>query len=142
MAFRGKRCGVQAPRRHVRRHFRRVGSLVGRRRRADDAVARPEGNAHPYRPTEAAVITPRVTRLVRVASPQAFREAAISLATQGSPLDARARLVIVPTYAAAEQLVRGIENARPAVILPDFATAPEFVRRLADPLARPPPGPR
>jgi RecB family exonuclease len=75
-----------------------------------------------------------VTRLVRVRSPQAFREAAISLATQGSPLDARDRLVIVPTRAAAEQLVRGIEGTapRPASILPDFATASELVGRFAD----------
>lgn len=84
------------------------------------------------------MITPRATRLVRVGSPQAFREATISLATQGSPLDARARLVIVPTYAAAEQLVRGIESARSAVILPDFATASDLVRRFTDRLPEPP----
>ena len=57
------------------------------------------------------MITPRVTRLVRVGNLQAFREAAIALAIQGSPLEARDRLVIVPTRAAAEQLVRGIEDA-------------------------------
>ena len=84
------------------------------------------------------MITPRATRLVRVGSPQACREAAITLATQGSPLDARARLVIVPTYAAAEQLVRGIESARSAVILPDFATASDLVRRFTDRLPEPP----
>ena len=78
------------------------------------------------------MITPRVTRLVRVGSPQAFREAVITLASQGSPLEARDRLVIVPTRAAAEQLVRGIETSRLAVILPDFATSSEVVRRLAD----------
>ena len=79
------------------------------------------------------MITPRVTRLVRVGSPQAFREAAMALASQGSPLEARDRLVIVPTRAAAEQLVRGLESlSRLAVILPDFATSSEVVRRLAD----------
>jgi RecB family exonuclease len=94
------------------------------------------------------VITPRETRLVRVGSPQAFREAAIALAVQGSPLEARDRLVIVPTRAAAEQLVRGIERSsavalaeadalRLAVILPDFATSSEIVRRLADRLPIP-----
>ena len=84
------------------------------------------------------MITPRVTRLVRVGSPQAFREAAIALAIQGSPLEARDRLVIVPTRAAAEQLVRGIESLSGlAVILPDFATSSEIVRRLADRLPIP-----
>ena len=81
------------------------------------------------------MITPRVTRLVRVGSLQAFREAATTLAVEGSPLDARDRLIIVPTRAGAEHLVRGIESrpsAAPATILPDFATVTEFVRRFAD----------
>ena len=80
------------------------------------------------------MITPRATRLVRVGGLQAFREAAIALAVHGSPLDARDRLVVVPTRAAAEHLVRGIEEATPsgAAILPDFATAPEFVGRMTD----------
>jgi CRISPR/Cas system-associated exonuclease Cas4 (RecB family) len=62
------------------------------------------------------------------------------LAIQGSPLDSRDRLVIVPTRAAAEHLVRGIEHSSPsASILPDFATASEIVRRFADrlPFSRP-----
>jgi hypothetical protein len=85
------------------------------------------------------VITPRATRLVRVGGLQAFREAAISLAAHGAPLDARDRLVIVPTRAAAEQLVRGIEDTTSAgaAILPDFATASELVDRFADRLPRP-----
>ena len=80
------------------------------------------------------MITPRATRLVRAGNLQAFREAAISLAIQGSPLEARDRLVIVPTRTAAEHLVRGIEDipSRTAAILPDFATASEFVRRFSD----------
>jgi RecB family exonuclease len=83
------------------------------------------------------VITPRTTRLVRVPDLQAFRRAMVGLATDASPLDARDRLVVVPTRAAAAQLVRTIEStalddARPAVVLPDFATADELVVRLAE----------
>jgi RecB family exonuclease len=83
------------------------------------------------------VITPRTTRLVRVPDLQAFRRAMVGLATDGPPLDARDRLVIVPTRAAAAQLVRTIESTslhdgRAAVVLPDFATADELVFRLAE----------
>lgn len=83
------------------------------------------------------MITPRTTRLVRVPDLQAFRRAMVGLATDGSPLDARDRLVIVPTRAAAAQLVRTIEStalhdARTAVVLPDFATADELVFRLGE----------
>ena len=46
------------------------------------------------------MITPRTTRLVRVPDLQAFRRAMVGLATGGSPLDARDRLVVVPTRAA------------------------------------------
>jgi RecB family exonuclease len=83
------------------------------------------------------VITPRTTRLVRVPDLQAFRRAMVGLATSGSPLEARDRLLIVPTHAAAAQLVRTIESTaldddRRAVVLPDFATASELVFRLAE----------
>jgi RecB family exonuclease len=83
------------------------------------------------------VITPRTTRLVRVPDLQAFRRAMVGLATGGAPLDARDRLVIVPTRAAAAQLVRTIESTalgdgREAVVLPDFVTADELVFRLAE----------
>jgi len=83
------------------------------------------------------VITPRTTRLVRVPDLQAFRRAMVGLATGGSPLDARDRLVVVPTRAAAAQLVRTIEatvldGGRDAVVLPDFATADELVVRLGE----------
>jgi RecB family exonuclease len=83
------------------------------------------------------VITPRTTRLVRVPDLQAFRRALVGLATGGSPLDARDRLVVVPTRAAAAQLVRTIEtialsDSQPAVVLPDFVTADELVFRLAE----------
>ena len=61
----------------------------------------------------------------------------VGLATGGSPLDARDRLVVVPTRAAAAQLVRTIEatvldGGREAVVLPDFATADELVFRLGE----------
>jgi RecB family exonuclease len=83
------------------------------------------------------VITPRTTRLVRVPDLQAFRRAMVGLATGGSPLDACDRLVVVPTRAAAAQLVRTIESTaldddRQAVVLPDFATADELVFRLGE----------
>lgn len=85
------------------------------------------------------MITPRVTRLVRVGSLQAFREAVTSLGIQGSPLDARDRLIVVPTRAAAEHFVRGLERAvsPAALILPDLATAPEMIRHFADRLPLP-----
>ena len=71
------------------------------------------------------MITPRTTRLVRVPDLQAFRRAMVGLATGGAPLDARDRLVVVPTRAAAAQLVRTIESTalgegREAVVLPAF----------------------
>jgi RecB family exonuclease len=80
------------------------------------------------------VITPRTTRLVRVADLQAFREAVITLATAGTPADARDRLVVVPTRAAATQLVRSLEDALPqggAVLLSDMVTPDELVGVLA-----------
>ena len=77
----------------------------------------------------------RATRLVRVADLQAFREAVVTLACDGSPVDARDRLVVVPTRAAAAHLLRTIEDARlsdaGAVVLPDFVTPGEVVSRLA-----------
>jgi RecB family exonuclease len=68
---------------------------------------------------------------------QAYRRALVGLATGGSPLDARDRLVVVPTRAAAAQLVRTIEGTalddeRQALVLPDFATADELVFRLGE----------
>jgi RecB family exonuclease/inactivated superfamily I helicase len=85
------------------------------------------------------VITARATRLVRARSLHAFREAAAFLAIQGEPLAARDRLVIVPTRAAAEHLVRSIEDAGDygAVVLPDFATAADLVCRFAERLGSP-----
>jgi RecB family exonuclease/inactivated superfamily I helicase len=54
----------------------------------------------------------------------------------GSPLDARDRLVVVPTRAAAAHLRDGIEArtsaASRAIILPDFVTPRELTERLAE----------
>ena len=87
------------------------------------------------------MITPRTTRLVRVADLHGFRDAAVSLACGGTPFDARDRLVIVPSRAAAAHLVRSIENrlliADGAVLLPDFTTRDELLIRLAERLPAP-----
>jgi len=66
---------------------------------------------------------------------KAFRRAIAELAIEGAPLDARDRLVVVPTRAAAAQLVRSIEASlgeEQAVVLPDFVTTSELVFRLAE----------
>ena len=79
------------------------------------------------------MISPRTTRLVRAADLRSFRNALVALGTDGSPLDARDRLVIIPTRAASLHLVRTIEDrmsARGAVILPDFITRAELHERL------------
>ena len=79
-------------------------------------------------------VTPRATRLVRVADLQAFREAIAALACDGAPLDARDRFVLLPTRAAAAQLIRTIEARLPvpcgALLLPDLTTARELVGLL------------
>jgi RecB family exonuclease len=81
--------------------------------------------------------TPRTTRLVRAPDLHAFRQAAVRLATAGSPVDARDRIVVVPTRAAASLLIRTIEDstlgpATRAVILPDLVTPRELVVRLSE----------
>jgi RecB family exonuclease len=80
--------------------------------------------------------TPRTTRLVRVPDLHAFRDAAVRLATAGSPIDARDRIVVVPTQAAASLLIRTIEDSAlgpgRAVILPDLLTPRELVVRLSE----------
>jgi len=108
------------------------------------------------------VITPRTTRLVRVADLQAFRSALAVLACDGPPFAARDRLIVVPTRAAAELLLRGIEErrlgrgahqgplpnaqcpsqdpeeVRRAVVLPDFVPTSDLVATLAQRLDQPP----
>jgi RecB family exonuclease len=89
------------------------------------------------------VITPRTTRLVRVPDLRAFRDAAVALACDGTPFDARDRLVVVPTRAAAAHLIRSIENRMPAsagaLVLPALVTPGELTMRLAERLAEPRP---
>src|SRR5712691_441874 len=100
-----------------------------------DAHGRARAARHPRaaRTPSTPVISPRTTRLVRAADLRSFRNALVALATDGSPLDARDRLVIVPTRAASLHLVRTIEDrmsTRGAVILPDFITRAELHERL------------
>jgi RecB family exonuclease len=82
------------------------------------------------------VITPRTTRLVRVPDLQGFRAALVDLCCGGAPLDARDRLVVVPTRAARAHLVRTIENARlgadRAVTLPEIVTPGDLPERFAE----------
>jgi RecB family exonuclease len=63
----------------------------------------------------------------------------IGLATMGSPVDARDRMVVVPTRAAASLLVRSIEDdvlgTSQALALPDLATPRELVARLSERLS-------
>jgi RecB family exonuclease len=85
--------------------------------------------------------TPRVTRLIRTRDLRAFRDAAISFACEGSPLEARDRIVVVPTRAAAAHLRDGIEAralARSgAVIVPELVTPRDLIERLAERLDSP-----
>ena len=81
--------------------------------------------------------TPRSTRLIRTPDLQVFRQTVIGLATSGSPVDARDRMVVVPTRAAASLLVRSIEDAMlsastQALALPDLLTPRELVARLSE----------
>jgi len=79
------------------------------------------------------VITPRTTRLVRAADLRSFRSILAALATEGSPFDARNRLIVVPTRAAAHHLLRSIEDGLPepaATVLPDMVTRAELHDRL------------
>jgi RecB family exonuclease len=70
---------------------------------------------------------------VRAADLRSFRSILAALATEGSPLDARDRLVVVPTRAAAHHLLRSIEDRTPergAVVLPEVVTRAELHQRL------------
>lgn len=88
------------------------------------------------------MITPRATRLLRVAELRQFRAVLVRLLTDGSPLDARDRLVIVPTHAAASLLRSVLEEGaggERALIAPDIVTRDELLPRLAARLPSPPP---
>ena len=79
--------------------------------------------------------------LLRTRDLAAFRAALVDLATTGRPLDARRRVVVVPTRASAELLRQTIEarcrESGRAYLLPDFVTRAELVERLARATARP-----
>ena len=82
------------------------------------------------------MITPRTTRLVRVPDLYTFRQATVDLACSGTPFEARNRLVVVPTRAAAAYLLRSIESRLPAsdgaLALPDLVTPGELAARLGE----------
>ena len=78
------------------------------------------------------MITPRITRLVRVPDLQSMHA---FVACSAGTADARSRAVIVPTRGAAEALRRTIEDLRvttpgSAIVLPDLVTRAEFYQRL------------
>jgi hypothetical protein len=91
------------------------------------------------------VITPRVTRLVRVPDLRAFRDAVCARACDGDRLAARDRVVVVPTRAAATQLTRaledrafagdrspeGLRHTHAALLLPDIVTRERLYEVLA-----------
>ena len=83
----------------------------------------------------------RATRLVRAPDLRAFRDAIVTLSLEGSPLDARDRLVVVPTRAAAAHLRDGIDaragGLSQAVIVPDLITPRELIERFAERLDGP-----
>ena len=81
------------------------------------------------------MITPRITRLVRVPDLQAMHRA-IAGACGRDAMSARACAVLVPTRGAAAELRRTLENLRltaesPAAVLPDLVTRAEFYDRLS-----------
>lgn len=79
------------------------------------------------------MITPRVTRLVRVPDLKAMHAAVARLACTGLP-SVRRTAILVPTRAAGEELRRTLENRTladaEAVLLPDLLTRADFYERL------------
>jgi len=88
------------------------------------------------------VIAPRATRLIRVPDLASCRQVLAEACAQGSVADIRARAVIVPSRAAAEQLRRSLEDARlsaggGAVVLPHLLTRDDWRAALDGCLPRP-----
>ena len=87
------------------------------------------------------MISPRTTRLVRVPDLHTFRQVTVDLACGGTPFEARNRLVVVPTRAAAAYLLRSIEGRLlapdAALVLPDLITPGELAPRLGERLRHP-----
>src|SRR6185503_9062340 len=88
----------------------RLGSVLRRGGGADAPRQRAARAPLVHRGAPTPVITPRTTRLMRVADLRQFRHVLSALATaagpDGDPLAARDRLVVVPTRAAAAYLRR------------------------------------
>ncbi|MEZ5317869.1 MAG: PD-(D/E)XK nuclease family protein [Vicinamibacterales bacterium] len=87
---------------------------------------------------------PRPRRLIRTRDLRGFRDALVDLTTAGAPVEARRRLVLVPTVAAGELLRQSIERQalgarRPALLLPDIVTRDGWLARLRDALPGAPP---
>ena len=81
-------------------------------------------------------MTARRTRLLSTPDLRAFRSTLVTLALDGDPFDARDRLLLVPTRAAAEHLRRSIEahalaSGEAAVVLPDLISPRDLTARLA-----------
>jgi len=81
-------------------------------------------------------------RLIRARDLAAFKDALVEQALDGAPAEARRRVVLVPTRAAAELFRQTIEArlvaSRPrAVLLPDVLTRAEWLERLLGSLATP-----
>jgi RecB family exonuclease len=88
------------------------------------------------------VITPRLTRLVRVPDLASIRRVIVDRATEGTLADIRRRAIIVPSHTGAEQLRRTIEDhqlrAGPcALVLPSLLTRDDWRSGLYDDLPRP-----
>ena len=88
------------------------------------------------------MITPRLTRLVRVPDLASFRQVILDRATEGTLADIRRRAIIVPSHAGAEQLRRTIEDhqllAGPcALVLPSLLTRDDWRAALHEGLPRP-----
>lgn len=81
------------------------------------------------------MITPRVTRLVRVPDPRAMHEALARIAASLDPLDARRCAILVPGTSAAEALRRTLERhlleraGRQVAVLPQLLTREELYSR-------------
>src|SRR5204862_5997658 len=93
LALRRDRDAPAGGRRGVGQRQSRVGGVVGRGGCADDAGPRAAESSGTAGDSQAAVITPRTTRLVRVSGQRALREALAALAFTGPSLAASGRVV-------------------------------------------------
>jgi RecB family exonuclease len=78
-------------------------------------------------------VSPRHSRLLRAPHLAAFRTCVADLACEGTPFDARDRLLVVPTRAAAALVVEAIGRRTAgtgAAVLPDFVTPREIVSAI------------